>query len=573
MSSLTINVDFITGRCVAATVADRDKPEWPPHPGRLFMAMAAAYFEAFEAETATDTNVIAALKWFESLPPPEIHASEAPERSSVKYYVPINDKLTVNTSVLQSTPGLARSKQERSYPTAIPIDPLVQFVWHNLPDVEQHFEALTRICAQVIRVGHSSSFVRVWAEIDQLEHLSESQFRVQWNPSSRATKVHVRIAGEGELERLKVACNADQIEQFADLKLEIESLKGKAQKDAKAAFEKIFGMPFKSHLRAPDPTPPTLGLWQGYRRSDNTDESDIIVEGEHFDSELLVLAKSDRHDMRSLGIQDTLALTTRLRAAAMSHCPENPTPAWLGGHDPVSGKPTAEPHVAFLALPWVGSKYADGHIMGLAMALPRSSFVPSEVCGPMLGPLLFDKIGEPRDVELKLGNLGTWHVVLEERPEPPQSLKTKSWVGPSCTWASVTPVVLDRFPKTTVGDDRRAWEVEVRQTIAESCLRAGLPKPIEIDIDTTSWHTGAPRAYGKSRPFRAESRANNNRNETVPLGDGFPNMPARNGKPSRPQIHVFLRFDRSVLGPVLVGAGRFIGYGLCKSVELERKKK
>ncbi len=573
MSSLTINVEFITGRCVAAIVADRDEPEWPPHPGRLFMAMAAAYFEAFEVEKDVDTSTIAALEWFESLPPPEIHASEALPRSTVKYYVPINDKLTVNTSVLQSTPGLARSKQERSYPTAIPIDPLVQFVWHDMSEVEQHFDALSRICAQVIRLGHSSSLVRVWAERNQFEHTSESLLRVQWNPSSRASKVHVRIAGEGELERLRIACNADQIEQFVDLKLEVESLKGKAQKEAKAAFEEIFGVPYKGHLRAPEPTPPTLGLWQGYRRSSESDETDVVVEGEHFDSELLILAKSANHDMRSLGIQDALALTTRLRAAAMSRCPENPTPAWLGGHDPVSGQPTSAPHVAFLALPWVGNPHSDGHIMGLALAIPRSTFVAPEIRGQMLGPLLFTPDGDPREVELKLGNLGEWHVILEDRPEPPQSLKTSTWVGPSRTWASVTPVVLDRFPKATVGDDRRAWEAEVRQTVAESCMRAGLPKPIEIDIDTTSWHNGAPRAYGKTRVLRGANRADGNERGIASLGDGFPNMPARGGKPSRPQIHVFLRFEDCVLGPVLVGAGRFIGYGMCKPINLERRQR
>jgi len=68
---------------------------------------------------------VAALEWLESLPAPEIHASEHHARSPVKFYVPINDKITPTKAILQSTPGLARSKQERSYPTAIPLQPTV----------------------------------------------------------------------------------------------------------------------------------------------------------------------------------------------------------------------------------------------------------------------------------------------------------------------------------------------------------------------------------------------------------------------------------------------------------------
>jgi CRISPR-associated protein Csb2 len=32
-------------------------------------------------------------------------------------------------------------------------------------------------------------------------------------------------------------------------------------------------------------------------------------------------------------------------------------------------------------------------------------------------------------------------------------------------------------------------------------------------------------------------------------------------------LHVWLRFDCPVAGPVILGAGRFMGYGLCKPIE------
>ena len=49
MSDLIIGLDFVTGRCVAADVSDRDVAEWPPHFGRVFMAMAAACFSSESA--------------------------------------------------------------------------------------------------------------------------------------------------------------------------------------------------------------------------------------------------------------------------------------------------------------------------------------------------------------------------------------------------------------------------------------------------------------------------------------------------------------------------------------------
>lgn len=561
MKSLKVVIDFITGRCVAASVSDRDHPEWPPHPGRLFMAMAATVFETGESD-----DEVSALQWLESLPAPEIHSSEANFRSLVKHYVPVNDKISVNKSILQSIPGLTRSKQERSYPTSIPIDTKVIYLWNNTEGIEMHIKALNAICSNLIRVGHSSSLVRAWTELnDQDEPLANPQRRI-WKPVSKQSDLQVRIPGNGEFERLKSAYNADKADQFVDIVQTIESLKGKPQREAKKLFEEQFGIPYGKNLRAPEPTPARLGLWQGYRllREETADQP--VVACSHFDSELLILTKMEG---RNLSAQDTLALTARLRDAAMSNCSVIPTPAWLGGHDPESGKPTNLPHVAFLSLPFVGREYADAHVMGLALAVPRTQYVSAAERGRLLGPLFYNQSGDVRDVVLKLGPLGEWTLRLEERSEPPLSLQNRTWVGPSKTWASVTPVVLDRYPKSSMVDNRKYWESEVRETISRSCTNAGLPHPVEIDLDTTGWHVGTPRAYPKSRTLRSTVS-----DDLIgKLGDGYPQIPGRPTKPSRPQIHVFLRFEQPILGPVLIGGGRFCGYGLCKPITMKRPTK
>lgn len=556
MTALTLGLEFITGRCVAACTHNRDEPEWPPHPGRVFMALAAACFERGD-----EPDEIAALQWLETLPAPEIFASVHHSRTPVKYYVPVNDKLIASKSILQSTPGLARSKQERTYPTAIPLDPTVKMVWKQASEANKHFEPLARLCANVIRVGHSSSLVRAWVEQTAPDPKAElNDQRQHWLPVTQQARWHTRVTGAGELNRLRTACRANQIERFVELKLQIESSQGKIRTEAKRVFEETFGQPYKASLRPPEPVTPTLGLWQGYCLSSEVAAEAQAIEGTHFDSELLVLAKVEGP---VVGVSDCLALTRRLREAVMSHCPENPPPAWLGGHDPTTGRPTDAPHTAFLPLPFVGREYADGHLMGLALALPHRQHLPLEQRGPSLAPFLLDNEGELREIELKLGRFGVWTLRLEDRPEPPRTLRNATWTHPSVQWASVTPVVLDRYPKKSRHDDRVGWETEVREIIAQSCIRTGLPEPVEIDLDTTSWHTGSPRAYPKVRKQGSNLSVEHPRR----IGDGFAPMPTRPGKPPRPQIHVYLRFAVPVSGPVLLGAGRFLGYGLCKPLE------
>ena len=80
---------------VAADGARKQRAEWPPHPDRIFMALAAAWFE-----TGGDSAAVAdeayrregeALRWLEALPPPAIAASDVTDRNVVVGYVPVND--------------------------------------------------------------------------------------------------------------------------------------------------------------------------------------------------------------------------------------------------------------------------------------------------------------------------------------------------------------------------------------------------------------------------------------------------------------------------------------------------
>ena len=559
---LAIHLRYLTNRCVAASVNARERPEWPPHPGRIYMALVAAHFET-DGSADDKAAERAALQWLEALPAPRIRCLECDERSPVKFFVPVNDRPEPNKAMLQSAPGMPRLRQSRSFPTVIPrreaslheSKPDVSLEWSETLGRDEHFPALDRLCSNVIRVGHSSSLVMVWAE--QSESDDEA---CGWEPTDGVADISCRIATDGELERLEVAYQADRIELFGQLKTEIDSSMGKAKSVAKSRFETEFGQPYKSSLLAPESTPASLGMWQGYRKTAPSTHDKGIHINEYFERDLIILAL---HGGPMLGAERTLGLTQALRRTALS-CADSPqAPAWLSGHD-ADQRPTSEPHAAFLALPFAGYTHADGHLMGLAIALPRN--IPAHERGRWLAPLLVDpQTGEvePRTIRLWGPSLPDWTVQLEDRPSPPLTLQNVTWTRHATTWASVTPVVLDRFPKSSRIKDHSRWHGEVRKIVALACTRAGLPEPLEIDVDSTSWHTGIPRAWVKKRRLHPR-QADRTQAE---LGDGFPPLPTKTSRPPKPQVHVWLRFDRRVTGPVLIGAGRFQGYGLCKPVE------
>ena len=163
----------------AADGALKSQAEWPPHPDRVFLALAAAWFET--GEDAAEGEV---LRWLEGLPPPAIAASDASRRTPVASYVPVNDdghKVgSPKTAVAKlKKEGLAylpehRPRQPRGFPVAVPHDPTVRLVWQG--NLHVRHDALAILAAKVTHVGHSASLVQAWVEPD-------CDVRVTWEPA------------------------------------------------------------------------------------------------------------------------------------------------------------------------------------------------------------------------------------------------------------------------------------------------------------------------------------------------------------------------------------------------------
>lgn len=168
----------------------------------------------------------------------------------------------------------------------------------------------------------------------------------------------------------------------------------------------------------------------------------------------------------------------------------------------------------FLALPDVGHSRSRGRIHGLALWLPPGEPTVEGWCRDALQNVTLYGAG------FSVG-LTPW--AGEDRP---WAANPKRWRGPARRWATVFPAL----------HERRVRQLELTE-VARWCAHAGLPEPSS---------------------FRAS------RSPLIPGGvDLRPAEVNRPGREPRPFSHVELIFDRPVDGPVVIGAGRQRGLGLC----------
>jgi CRISPR-associated protein Csb2 len=233
---------------------------------------------------------------------------------------------------------------------------------------------------------------------------------------------------------------------------------------------------------------------------------------------------------KQLPLPATLKLTETLRGAILAACPE-PIPEWISGHT-LDGKPSSDPHLALLPLPFVGHERADGRLMGVALALP-GRLEPREATR-CLRFLLHNEHGLPRRNKLFAGQWFECVAELETRQAPPFNLRSELWTRQSRIWASVTPVVLDRH-----FDGKDKWE-RATETVKDACERIGLPRPKEVLLHPVSLIEGVPHV--REFPYLTRKRDGGRMHHS----------------------HAVIVFEVDVTGPIMVGAGRFRGYGLCR---------
>jgi CRISPR-associated protein Csb2 len=218
-------------------------------------------------------------------------------------------------------------------------------------------------------------------------------------------------------------------------------------------------------------------------------------------------------------------MTRALREAVLAALGDSSSPQ-ISGHE-ADGSPTQSPHIGFVALPDVGHMHAHAGVLGLAI-------VPSVNLNAGDAARLNSAVRSINRLYWKGGEINV--EPLSDRHER-VTLRSSTWCRPSRSWATVTPFVFDRFPKSG------RWSPEAEAQVMQACEYAGLPKPCRVALVQVSPVLG------------------------VPTVNQFPLWMRKAGSSARLQSHVVVEFDERVSGPVMIGAGRFFGYGLCRPVK------
>lgn len=207
-------------------------------------------------------------------------------------------------------------------------------------------------------------------------------------------------------------------------------------------------------------------------------------------------------------------VTALFKAAVLSHYQKmhGEPPAVLHGHGfDVKGYEIAR----FLALPDVGFPQSRGRIHGLALWMPPNSDAAVS--------------RRTRDAAFAIGKLTGRGVDASVAPRQQEdrsvAARPDRWSRPARRWVSAFPVIHERRCVLDLAEVSR-W-----------CRHAGLPAPVAFR-----------EARGPLIPGAV---------------DLAPVEVNRLGRPWRPYSHIEFRFSTAVPGPVVVGAGRQRGFGLC----------
>lgn len=548
MPSFSLVIQYVTGYAVATDPASRELAEWPPHPARVYMALVAAHFEA-EGEPAEKAAEREALGWLASLGPPALSVPAGAHRDVLSVYVPVNDQ--------KGGDALAkRSRQPRSFPRVYVGDEPCRLIWDiDSSRSPEQVAAIERLSQKVTRIGHSSSLVWVRTELD-------GDYDPNLVPDDSGLGVRIRTSFPSMLDQL-VALYAhdarqrhdDMLTEISRLGQEIKAISGKGathrKEPLKSRLEKL-----KELTKCPPrgPLRPVISHTTSYRP---VVVESISVSPSPFDPNFVVLREHE-DSYQTLGLESTAQIMAAMRGLLIKEAGGKNAPAWVTGHEPDGSPLRSSLHLAIVPLAFVGrpwfesEQYADGHLMGLALLVPRS--VPPRERARVLAPLLFDyQTNEPMMRTLTIGRAGVWDVVRDNGIVSRVTLRPATYCQASHSWASVTPVLLDRMPKSNRVADPLAWREEVARIVASSCDRffehvgeSDRPRPMSIRVEKTPFFLGSLRA--------------------MPGQGGFPQL-----RHDKFQVHVQIDFDREVEGPLLLGAGRFQGYGLMRPWEQPNK--
>lgn len=475
--TLILEIEFLTGVCRAARGPGDDEPDWPPQPDRVFSALVSAW--GVRGEVAGER---AALEWLEGQLPPMIRASGCSARTAPEVYVPVNDPKASRAmkTYLRVLPD-CRPRQPRQFPVALPDDPTMELIWKDAVPEAKVLDALNTLAQCVGYIGHSASLVRC-RFLDAAARQSEQKLM----PSRRWVY-------SGRLRDLEAAYHA---------------------RPERPVISSGWSFPSQNNLS--ESGPPNTWL-------------------------VLEAIKGEVPDIRASALVCRLLRQTLMCGYRRSG-QRDTIPDVVSGHTP-DGMPTRNPHLAIVPMAFAGWPHADGHVLGFALILPHGESLQCIDGFRTAWETVahYDPEEQRRVLTLQGSPLHGPLCLSPVTEESKRSLSSDPYLKTSSRWATVTPIVLERYLK-------KNHDAEIQELVANSCEHAGLPRPNpeRIWIGKHSAIEGAPPA----RPLTGEPPWTKWK---------LPRL-----LKTRQLTHAIIDFEEQVPGPVLLGAGRFTGLGLCR---------
>jgi CRISPR-associated protein Csb2 len=536
---LSIEVTYLMGVAVATDRQNRQQGEWPPHPDRLFSALVCACEECDLCDKAK-----ASLRWLEQLPPPALRYSSDADyqrRDVHSSFVPINDAETSTTlpkkvkrehlAVLPSQ----RPRKERFFPTIVPREPKVFFLYQIDADNEAVVEQLQRVAENVTYLGHSTSPVMVEVRMEQTKgDIGATAIPVDQRSSA---ELQVRVPYPGRYDAL------------------LEAYERSVQLSKRFEAEDALIQPYRLSEPKRGARSSVFGASKGW-----------VLYRRHADDRL-----ADQFS-GPLPLTQALRLSTAVRRALIE-CADRAGVlpcAVITGHDS-NDRPTSEPHLAILPLAYTGHRYSSGQIEGFAIVLPRNIDRSAQTAVMQtLAELEKQSAKGNALIEIALSNAFRWNVRRHQPGERPLALSPSTYIGynggpASAHWTTITPMVFGRFP------GRNSQSAKTIRAVVAACNDIGLPAPNNIEVSNSSFERAVPLASqfprmttrGKIVPSTHGNRSSSRRGSTQSSQEQRHASP---DVPLRFQAHLRLSFDEPVAGPVVLGSGRFFGMGLCKPI-------
>jgi CRISPR-associated protein Csb2 len=578
---LALHVALLTDRYAATRYNDRTRAEWPPHPARVYSALV----EALHAGRDRDADAVApeearALDELATWGPPQILSAGASARRVMTHYVPVNDTdqvggsfgkaeaklaeaeaaLASSMELLAGADGTTRKKAEtavenaagtrkkaravlaasiqaatqpgsrggtpegankllpwnrgrqpRTFPAAVPEHPEITYLWPDAGPSEAVIAALTAVAERVVRLGHSSSFVHVRVAASFTAHPDEPRsLRV---PDDDGEEV-LRVPGAGQ----RLALDDAYARHAGDLPGRL--MPGAFQRYRVVVPGQVVGATLRSG-----------GRWVAYR----------VAGGAHMPAHAAV------------------PLAEAVRGAVIAHASE-PVHPLLCGHAPDG--PLLTEHLAVIPLPFVGHPHADGVIRGFALSLPAAA--PADADRALLIALsrwesspstlpMTDAMAAEDTPRVEVGVSPALRFLAERIVDDAEALTTLQrarWARPASRWATVTPIALDGECSPfnhPAGAERRKAHRTAEKIIRRAVVRmltvmggpAIDPEAIRIELNFDSPLVGAAH-LGRVGVYQRAGHA----------------------RPRR-LVHAVISLPFAVRGPLLLGAGRHFGLGLC----------